>query len=102
MHGARPHVDGAFGLFAALLSDGATRLDGVAEADSIATDLHEWLNLPYGAGPVVTHDAAAQRAAFRSSSACLGDGAAPLHGAPENSLRLRALPARLCLAARGR
>ncbi|MCE3001090.1 MAG: pyridoxal-dependent decarboxylase [Xanthomonadaceae bacterium] len=101
-HAAWLHVDGAFGLFAALLPDGAQRLDGIDAADSIATDLHKWLNVPYDAGLVFTRDASLARAVFRASSAYLGDQGDPLHGTPENSRRLRALPAWMTLAAYGR
>ena len=101
-HGAWMHVDAAFGLFAALLPDGARRLEGVDDADSIATDLHKWLNVPYDAGLAFTRDPALGRATFRASSAYLGDSVDPLHGTPENSRRLRALPAWLSLAAYGR
>jgi glutamate/tyrosine decarboxylase-like PLP-dependent enzyme len=100
-HGAWLHVDAAFGLFAALLPDGGTRLDGVDDADSIATDLHKWLNVPYDTGLVFTRDASLARATFHASSAYLGDSVDPLHGTPENSRRLRALPAWLSLAAYG-
>lgn len=97
------HVDGAFGLFTALLpgAEGA-RLAGIADADSVTVDLHKWLNVPYDSGVVFTSHPAAQRAVFRASSAYLGDSEDPLHGTPENSRRFRALPAWLSLRAYGR
>lgn len=102
-HGAWLHVDGAFGLFTALLPGAAgDRLAGIASADSITVDLHKWLNVPYDSGVVYTAHPAAQRAVFRASSVYLGDSDDPLHGTPENSRRFRALPAWLSLKAYGR
>src|SRR5689334_1467629 len=42
-HHAWCHVDGAFGLWAAASPTLRGRVDGVAEADSWATDAHKWL-----------------------------------------------------------
>jgi glutamate/tyrosine decarboxylase-like PLP-dependent enzyme len=49
-HGAWVHVDGAFGLWAGASPRYRHFLDGVAEADSWATDGHKWLNVPYDCG----------------------------------------------------
>ena len=51
-HGAWVHVDGAFGLWAAVTDDRASSLAGVERADSWATDAHKWLNVPYDCGIV--------------------------------------------------
>lgn len=101
-HGAWLHVDGAFGLFAALSPDHASRLRGVERADSVTVDLHKWLNVPYDSAVVFTRDREAQRAVFRASSVYLGDSSDPLHYTPENSRRFRALPAWMTLRAYGR
>lgn len=101
-HGAWLHVDGAFGLFGALLPEHAPNLAAVAQADSVTVDLHKWLNVPYDSALVYTRHPALQREVFRSSSAYLGDSPDPLHHTPENSRRFRALPAWLTLAAYGR
>ena len=60
------HVDGAFGGLAVLVPEFRARLSAIAEADSVAFDLHKWLHVPYDAGCVLVKDAAAHRAAFAS------------------------------------
>ena len=46
------HVDGAFGLWAAVSPERRRLVEGVALADSWATDGHKWLNVPYDCGLV--------------------------------------------------
>ena len=59
------HVDGAYGGFAAALSDASDDLRGLSQADSIAVDPHKWLYAPLEAGcALVRDDAEALRAAF--------------------------------------
>jgi len=104
-HGAWLHVDGAFGLFAALLPSHATVLHGLALADSICGDAHKWLNVPYDSGFVLTRHAAVQRRVFRNAATYFFDGGTlpdPFHHVPENSRRLRALPVWASLLAYGR
>jgi glutamate/tyrosine decarboxylase-like PLP-dependent enzyme len=62
--GAWVHVDGAFGLWAAASPRLATLVDGIADADSWATDAHKWLNVPYDSGLAFARDAEAMRAAM--------------------------------------
>lgn len=58
------HVDGAFGLWAAV-SPGLHRLvDGVERADSWATDMHKWLNVPYDCGVAFTAHPESHSGAF--------------------------------------
>ena len=103
-YGCWLHVDAAFGAFAALSPEHAALLDGWHHADSIAFDLHKWLNVPYDAGVVFTRHPRLQPAVFSSAAAYLApsDDPEPLHLAPENSHRWRALPAWFSLMAYGR
>jgi glutamate/tyrosine decarboxylase-like PLP-dependent enzyme len=105
-HGAWFHVDGAFGLFAALSPRTEHLVEGVGEADSVAADGHKWLNVPYESGFVFVKDAALLPAVFTSSAAYLEDPADPRptwgYLGPEMSRRARALPIWATLRAYGR
>ena len=69
--GAWVHVDGAFGLWAAVAPEKAYLMDGVADADSWATDAHKWLNVPYDSGLVFVRDPLALQASMTTSAAYL-------------------------------
>ncbi|MDE2461156.1 MAG: aspartate aminotransferase family protein [Gammaproteobacteria bacterium] len=62
--GAWVHVDGAFGLWAMAVPSLAGVADGMADADSWATDFHKWLNVPYDSGLALVRNADALRAAM--------------------------------------
>ncbi len=103
--GAWMHVDGAFGLFAALLPSQAHRVQGLELADSICGDAHKWLNVPYDCGFALTRHPELQSRVFRNAATYFFDGNTlpdPFHFTPENSRRLRALPVWASLLAYGR
>jgi glutamate/tyrosine decarboxylase-like PLP-dependent enzyme len=58
------HVDGAFGLWAAATPSLAHLCAGVAQADSLATDAHKYLNVPYDSGLAFVRQPDALRAAM--------------------------------------
>lgn len=69
--GAWVHVDAAFGLWARVVPDLAHLTKGIELADSIATDAHKWLNVPYDSGLVFARDREALVKANTSSAAYL-------------------------------
>lgn len=50
------HVDGAYGIPAAVIPELKTLFDGIEEADSIALDPHKWLYSPLEAGCTLVKD----------------------------------------------
>jgi glutamate/tyrosine decarboxylase-like PLP-dependent enzyme len=65
------HVDGAFGLWAAVSPTLAHLVEGVHRADSWSTDAHKWLNVGYDCGFVAVRDPAAHRAAMAITASYL-------------------------------
>ena len=90
--GAWLHVDGAFGLWAAV-SDQLKHLTTGAElADSWATDGHKWLNVPYDCGIIMCAHPEAHRAAMTVTAAYLVQSDKerdPFEWTPEFSRRAR-------------
>jgi aromatic-L-amino-acid decarboxylase len=68
------HVDGAFGVWAALSSEHRPRLAALARADSLAFDLHKWLYVPYEVGCALVRSAADHHAAFSFTADYLTSG----------------------------
>jgi glutamate/tyrosine decarboxylase-like PLP-dependent enzyme len=103
-YGCWLHVDGAFGLFAALSPRTAHLLDGVERAHSVAADGHKWLNVPYESGFAFVRDPRALADTFGSWNApYLIEGEADFSRlGPESSRRARALPIWATLRAYGR
>lgn len=104
--GAWVHVDGAFGLWAAAVPRLAPLVEGMADADSWATDAHKTLNVPYDSGLAIVRDAAALRAAFGVYTSYLiadtsGPGD-PSEKVPELSRRARGVPVWAALRSLGR
>ena len=89
--GSWVHVDGAFGLWAAVSPLYAPLLAGAGAADSWAIDCHKWLNVPYDSGVAVVRTPEYLHTAMTLSAAYLtpGDGREPWHYAPEGSRRAR-------------
>jgi glutamate/tyrosine decarboxylase-like PLP-dependent enzyme len=63
-HSGWLHVDGAFGMWAALSPKHRYLVNGFELADSVAVDCHKWLNVPYDSGLVFVRDQAAHHAAM--------------------------------------
>lgn len=103
--GAWVHVDGAFGLWAAASPAYRHLVAGCAEADSLTTDAHKTLNVPYDCGLVFVRDRAALRAAMGVHAAYMvhdEGGGEPFDKVPELSRRGRAFTVWAALRALGR
>ena len=102
--GAWVHVDGAFGLWAAVAPERAHLARGVAEADSWATDAHKWLNVPYDSGLVFVRHAEDLQASMATSAAYLMQGDRREGGqyTPECSRRARGVEVWAALRSLGR
>jgi glutamate/tyrosine decarboxylase-like PLP-dependent enzyme len=104
--GAWVHVDGAFGLWAAVSPKYDAELDGIELADSWATDAHKTLNTPYDCGVAIVTRPSAMRSAFGVHTNYLihdetGPGD-PFERVPEFSRRARGVPVWAALRSLGR
>ena len=100
------HVDGAFGLWAAVVPSLRDRVAGLDGADSWTTDAHKWLNVPYDSGIVVCRDAASHHAAMTLGAAYYVETAGgerdPYNWVPESSRRGRGFDVYAALKGLGR
>jgi glutamate/tyrosine decarboxylase-like PLP-dependent enzyme len=98
------HVDGAFGLWAAVPPSLRHLVAGTARADSWATDAHKWLNVPYDCGFAFCRHPDAQLGAFSARAAYLVYGGArdAMDWTPESSRRARGVPVYAAIRSLGR
>jgi glutamate/tyrosine decarboxylase-like PLP-dependent enzyme len=103
--GAWVHVDGAFGLWAAVSPVYTHLTSGIAAADSWATDAHKWLNVPYDSGLAFVRHADALRAAMAITADYLPSSTtyrSPSDYTPELSRRARGVEVWAALRSLGR
>lgn len=98
------HVDGAFGLWARATPARRHLVAGIEQADSWATDLHKWLNVPYDSGLAIVRDSAALKRAMAVTAAYLSETGdrKPSDYTPELSRRARGVDAWAALKSLGR
>lgn len=100
------HVDGAFGLWAAVSPKLRFLLQGLDQADSWATDAHKWLNVPHDSGIVFVKHAADHRSLKTTRCAYAGEELTDKRDGsvwtPENSRRARAFVLYAAMQALGR
>lgn len=101
-HGAWLHVDGAFGLFAAVSSRTSYLTEGSGRAQSVTVDGHKWLNVPYDCGFSFVDDEDLLTRAFRYDAPYLPDDPNALIGGAQSSSRARSLAVWATLRAYGR
>ncbi|MGE5398983.1 MAG: pyridoxal phosphate-dependent decarboxylase family protein, partial [Ignavibacteriales bacterium] len=103
--GAWVHVDGAFGLWARVAPSRARMTEGLEEADSWATDLHKYLNVPYDSGIALVRQKESLRAAMAITADYLPtetEHRNPSDFTPELSRRARGVEAWAALLSLGR
>lgn len=102
--GAWVHVDGAFGLFAAMSPKYRHFTEGFAAADSWAADGHKWPNVGYDCGLTFVRDGEALRRTMAMTAAYLPPGALrePCHYTPEMSRRARGVELWAAVRSQGR
>ena len=106
--GAWLHVDGAFGLWAAVAPSRRHLVEGIERADSWTTDAHKWLNVPYDSGIVLCAHPESHRAAMTVTASYLiqDEGERRVRDqvdwVPEFSRRARGFPVYAALRSLGR
>ncbi len=58
------HIDGAFGVFATTLDEYKKYLSGLQKADSLAFDLHKWLQVPYESACLLVRNSELHKSSF--------------------------------------
>ncbi len=106
-HHAWLHVDGAFGLFARVSTRARELAQGIDGADSVISDGHKWLNVPYDTGFAFVRHPELMHGTFALTGAPylpVGSDERPSFGdhGPEASRRARALNVWATLRAYGR
>src|SRR5207247_6813697 len=101
-YGAWFHVDGAFGLFAALSDRTKHLVEGIERADSVISDGHKWLNVPFDCGFAFVRDPALLTAVFSAQADYTPDDETFAFRSPEFTRRARSLAVWTTLAAYGR
>ncbi len=99
------HVDGAFGLWAAVSDSLRQFVDGVERADSWATDAHKWLNVPYDSGIAFTAHPDSHSSAFSARASYLiadDDKREQIDWNPEHSRRARGFTVYAAIRSLGR
>lgn len=99
------HVDGAFGFWAAASSSHKHLVAGLEKADSISTDAHKWLNVPYDCGITMCANTEAHRRAMTLAADYIEatpDERDPHEYTPEESRRARAIPVYAALRTLGK
>ncbi|MEO7007335.1 MAG: aminotransferase class V-fold PLP-dependent enzyme [Terrimesophilobacter sp.] len=95
-HDAWVHVDGAFGLWAAVSPVYRQHLAGLETCDSWTTDAHKTLNVPYDCGIAIVANSEVMRATFGTQASYLmadDQGPSDPHEkVPELSRRARGVP----------
>jgi len=103
--GAHLHVDGAFGAVAACSPAYRHLIKGMERGDTVASDGHKFLNVPFDSGFVFARALEPQIEMFKNVSSYQApprlDPQHLIHLSPQNSRRLRALPAWVGLRAYG-